>query len=153
MDGSQLCIGPLDTDMTMIVQGVIFADQAHPFSIQRAALNLFGIVLCAVALCVVVPFCVASMTIGAAIEGVHAIGCGARRGRHHGTNRQDRFFVKNDRWESRLKIVRRKPRPIPHYPKEKLTLRGVQFRSLLVDCSAAVQKEQSSKSQSVNTIR
>ena len=27
MDGSQLCIGPLDTDMTTIVHGVIFADR------------------------------------------------------------------------------------------------------------------------------
>lgn len=61
-----------------------FRRQAHQFSIQRAALNLFGIVLCAVALCVVVPFCVASMTIGAAIDGTFAIVSwwGERRRRH-----------------------------------------------------------------------
>ncbi|HTN71810.1 MAG TPA: hypothetical protein VMO00_12075 [Methylomirabilota bacterium] len=61
--------------------------------LQRAALNLSGIGLLAVTLCVVFPFFLVVVSIGMAGVGAHALRgrWDKRRGRRHGTRGWERF--------------------------------------------------------------
>jgi hypothetical protein len=74
----------------------------HPNSfLLHAALNLFGILLLAVTLCVVLPFFLVIVIIGAASDGAYALDSrwNERRGRRYGARGRDRlsFFTSSGR--------------------------------------------------------